>query len=195
MSLDRSVGEVMKSLRDFNLDENTVVLFLSDNGYLWGEHGLGGKWLLYEESIRVPLIIKWPGMPEKNKGKLLHQMVLNIDIAPTILDMAGIEIPKVLDGKSMLPLLKNPEADFREDFFMEYDSVVNAENPIPDSYGIRTKEWKYIRYVNIEPEVEEMYNLITDPLEMKNLINNEDFIQVKNDLRKGFEDYREKLKE
>jgi arylsulfatase A-like enzyme len=195
VSLDRSVGEIMNSLNEFNLDENTIVIFLSDNGYLWGEHGLGGKWLLYEESIRVPIIIKWSGMPEKNKGKLLQQLVLNIDIAPTILEMAGIEIPKVMNGRSMLPLLKNPESDFREDFFMEHDSVVVAENPIPDSYGIRTKEWKYIRYVNVEPEVEEMYRLSADPLEMKNLINNEDFIQVKNDLRKRFEDYREKLTE
>jgi arylsulfatase A-like enzyme len=195
VSLDRSVGEIMKSLREFNLDENTVVIFLSDNGYLWGEHGLGGKWLLYEESIRVPIIVKWPGMSEKNKGKILQQLALNIDIAPTIIDMAGIEVPKVMDGKSMFPLLKNTESGFREDFFMEHDSIVNAENPIPDSYGIRTKEWKYIRYVNVEPVVEEMYNLSADPLEMKNLIYREDFIQVKKDLRKRFEEYREKLTE
>jgi arylsulfatase A-like enzyme len=195
MSLDRSVGEVMKALQEYNLDENTVVIFLSDNGYLWGEHGLGGKWLLYEESIRVPIIVKWPGMSESIKGKLLQQLVLNIDIAPTILDMAGIEVPKVMNGKSMLPLLKNPESDFREDFFMEHDSVVNAENPIPDSYGIRTKEWKYIRYVNAKPEVEEMYHLSTDPREMKNLIDNENFIQVKNELQKRLKEYREKLSE
>ncbi len=193
VSLDRSVGEIMKSLHEYNLDENTVVIFLSDNGYLWGEHGLGGKWLLYEESIHVPIIIKWPGMPEINKGKLLQQLVLNIDIAPTILEMAGVKVPKVMDGKSMFPLLKNPESRFRDDFFMEHDSVISVENPIPDSYGIRTKEWKYILYVKVKPEVEEMYNLITDPLEMKNLINNEDFIQVKNALRKRFEEYREKL--
>jgi len=195
MSLDRSVGEVMKSLEDFGFDKNTIVIFLSDNGYLWGEHGLGGKWLLYEESVRVPIIIKWPGMSEKNKGKLLTQLVLNIDIAPTILDMAGLDVPKEMDGKSLITLLKKPETDFREDFFMEHDSVVKAENPIPDSYGIRTKEWKYIRYVNIEPEVEEMYNLNEDPFEMKNLIYSEDFIQVKKELRKRFDDYREKLTE
>jgi arylsulfatase A-like enzyme len=193
VSLDGSVGEIMKSLHEYNLDENTVVIFLSDNGYLWGEHGLGGKWLLYEESIRVPIIIRWPEMSETSKGKLLQQLVLNIDIAPTILDMAGVKVPKVMDGKSMFPLLKNTESCFRDDFFMEHDSVISVENPIPDSYGIRTKEWKYIRYVNIEPEVEEMYNLIVDPLEMKNLIDNEDFIKVKNDLRKRFDNYREKL--
>jgi arylsulfatase A-like enzyme len=189
MSLDRSVGEVMKSLEDFGLDKNTIVIFLSDNGYLWGEHGLGGKWLLYEESIRVPIIVKWPGMDEKYKGNLLSQLVLNIDIAPTIVDMAGINVPKEMDGKSLFSLLKNPESDFREDFFMEHDSVVVAENPIPDSYGIRTKEWKYIRYVNVE-----LYNLSADPLELKNLINDDAYVGVKNDLIKRFNEYKENIK-
>ncbi len=193
ISLDRSVGEIMKSLQEFNLDENTVVIFLSDNGYLWGEHGLGGKWVLYEESIRVPIIIRWPGMPEKNRGRLLQQLALNIDIAPTILDMAGIELPEVMDGKSMFPLMKDTESDFREDFFMEHDSVISVKNPIPDSYGIRTKDWKYIRYVNVEPEVEEMYHVGADPLEMKNLIDNEEFSHIKNDLVKRYEGYMRKF--
>jgi arylsulfatase A-like enzyme len=193
MSLDRSVGEVMKALQDYNLDENTVVIFLSDNGYLWGEHGLGGKWLLYEESIRVPVIIKWPGMAEKNKGELLNQLVLNIDIAPTIIEMAGLNIPKEMDGKSLLPLLKRPESDLREDFFMEHDSIVNAENPIPDSYGIRTKEWKYIRYVNMEPEVEELYHLSVDPLELNNLINDEPQKSMRTNLRQRLDFYKTTL--
>ena len=193
VGLDRSVGKIMESLRALNLDENTVVIFLSDNGYLWGEHGLGGKWILYEESIRVPMIIRWPGMAEANKGKLLQQLVLNIDVAPTILDLAGVKVPGIMNGKSMLPIIKHPEADFRERFFMEHVGIVKAENPIPDSYGIRIKEWKYIRYVNISPEVEEMYNIRTDPMEMKNLIEDKDFIQVKNDLRKGYSEYVKKL--
>jgi arylsulfatase A-like enzyme len=183
----------MKSLEDFGFDKNTVVIFLSDNGYLWGEHGLGGKWLLYEESVRVPIIVKWPGMTKKNKGKLLDQLVLNIDIAPTIVDMAGLEVPKEMDGKSLFSILKEPETNFREDFFMEHDSVVNAENPIPDSYGIRTKEWKYIRYVNVEPVVEEMYNLSADPLELNNLINNDDHRKTREHLRQRFDFYKTTL--
>jgi alpha-L-rhamnosidase len=188
--LDRSVGKLMDALHDLNLDENTVVIFLSDNGYIWGEHGLGGKWILYEESIRIPMIIKWPGMPERYKGKLLQQLALNIDIAPTILDMAGIKVPEVMNGKSLLPIINNPESDFRKDFFMEHDGIVKAEYPIPDSYGIRTKDWKYIRYVNIEPEVEEMYNLSTDPMEMKNLIYDKQFMNIKNGLMKRYNYYR-----
>jgi arylsulfatase A-like enzyme len=187
--LDRSVGKIMGTLHELNLDENTVVIFLSDNGYIWGEHGLGGKWILYEESIRIPMIIRWPGMPEKYRGKCLQQLVLNTDVAPTILDMAGIIVPEVMNGKSLLPIINHPESDFRKDFFMEHDGIVKAEYPIPDSYGIRTKQWKYIRYVNIQPEVEEMYNLSTDPLELKNLIDDKDFIGVKNDLRKRYKYY------
>ena len=128
-------------------------------------------------------------MPEKYRGKCLQQLVLNTDVAPTILDMAGIIVPEVMNGKSLLPIINHPESDFRKDFFMEHDGIVKAEYPIPDSYGIRTKQWKYIRYVNIQPEVEEMYNLSTDPLELKNLIDDKDFIGVKNDLRKRYKYY------
>jgi arylsulfatase A-like enzyme len=135
------------------------------------------------------MIIRWPGMPEKYRGKCLQQLVLNTDVAPTILDMAGIIVPEVMNGKSLLPIINHPESDFRKDFFMEHDGIVKAEYPIPDSYGIRTKQWKYIRYVNIQPEVEEMYNLSTDPLELKNLIDDKDFIGVKNDLRKRYKYY------
>jgi arylsulfatase A-like enzyme len=89
-----------------------------------------------------------------------------------------------------LPIINNPESDFRKDFFMEHDGIVKAEYPIPDSFGIRTKDWKYIRYVNIEPEVEEMYNLSTDPMEMKNLIYDKQFMNIKNGLMKRYNYYR-----
>ena len=191
--LDRSVGKLMDALHELKLDENTVVIFLSDNGYIWGEHGLGGKWILYEESIRIPMIIKWPGMPGKFKGKLLQQLALNIDIAPTILDMAGIKVPEIMNGKSLVPIITHPESDFRKDFFMEHVGIVKAEYPIPDSYGIRTKNWKYIHYVNVEPEVEEMYNLGSDPMEMKNLIDNKNFIHVKNDLVNRYKNYMKSI--
>lgn len=193
VSLDRSVGQIMKSLRELNFDENTIVIFLSDHGYLWGEHGLGGKWLHYEESIRIPMIIRWPELAKEYQGKFLPQMVLNIDVAPTILQMAGLKVPEVMNGKSLLPLLNNPEADFREDFFLEHDSVIMVENPIPDSYGIRTKEWKYIRYVNSATEVEEMYHLTNDPMELQSLIDDQNFLDARNRLRDRYHDYIEEL--
>ena len=184
VGLDRSVGKIMNALRELNLDENTVVIFLSDNGYIWGEHGLGGKWLLYEESIRIPMIIRWSGMPEKYKGKLLQQLALNIDVAPTILDMAGIKVPRMMNGRSLVPAITRPESGFRNDFFMEHVGIIKVENPIPDSYGIRTKDWKYVRYINVKPEVEEIYNLSNDPMEMKNLAEDKKFCKVKMNLVK-----------
>ena len=189
ISLDRSVGRVVQTLRDLDLDGNTVIIFLSDNGYLWGEHGLGGKWLLYEESIRVPLILYGPGIAENGKGTKADDLALNIDIAPTILDIAGIPIPAEMDGSSLGPVLQGKKGTGRQDFFMEHVDVVDVENPIPDSRGVRSKEWKYIRYVNAGPEVEEMYHVSVDPMETENLADDGNFIEIKSDLVSKYESY------
>ncbi|RPI44506.1 MAG: DUF4976 domain-containing protein [Bacteroidetes bacterium] len=189
MSLDRSVGGIMQTLRDLDLDENTVVVFISDNGYLWGEHGLGGKWLLYEESVRVPLMISGPGIPDRMKGRKLDRLALNIDVAPTILDITGIPVPPEMDGMSLLPLLAGRHAPARDDFFMEHVGIVEAENPIPDSRGVRTEEWKYIRYINVEPEVEELYYIQEDPMEVRNLIHEDAFAGVREKLRERYNGY------
>jgi len=189
ISLDRSVGKIMQTLEELNLSDNTLVIYLSDNGYLWGEHGLGGKWLLYEESIRVPIIIQGPGVPDKMRGVKLDKLALNIDIAPTILDIAGVPIPSEMDGMSLYPLLKGKNSPSRSDFFMEHADIIDVENPIPDSKGVRTDEWKYIRYLNVEPEVEEIYNLKEDPLESQNLINDTNYIEIKNHLLERYNYY------
>jgi len=189
ISLDRSVGKIMQTLEELNLSDNTLVIYLSDNGYLWGEHGLGGKWLLYEESIRVPIIIQGPGVPDKMRGVKLDKLALNIDIAPTILDIAGVPIPSEMDGMSLYPLLLDENSPSRSDFFMEHADIIDVENPIPDSKGVRTDVWKYIRYLNVEPEVEEIYNLKEDPLESQNLINDTNYIEIKNHLLERYNYY------
>jgi arylsulfatase A-like enzyme len=192
-SLDRSVGKIMQSLQDLELDQNTVVIFLSDHGYLWGEHGLGGKWLLYEESIRTPLMIRGAGIPENMVGSKPDLLALNIDVAPTILDMAGIPVPDEMDGISLYPHLRGSEAPSRKDFFLEHVGVIEVENPIPDSRGVRSGEWKYIRYVNVEPEVEEMYHLKEDPLESRNLANDAEYSEIKGQLRERYDHYMDSL--
>jgi arylsulfatase A-like enzyme len=194
-SLDRSVGKIMQTLQDLNLDENTVVIFLSDHGYLWGEHGLGGKWLLYEESIRIPLIFHGPGIPDTMTGMKLDHLALNIDVAPTILDMAGIPVPDEMDGISLYPHLKGHQVASRPDFFMEHVGIVDVENPIPDSRGVRSGEWKYIRYVNVEPEVEELYHLKVDPLESQNLAHDPNYREVKDQLLERYNHYIGSLQE
>ena len=192
-SLDRSVGKIMQTLKDLNLDDNTVVIFLSDNGYQWGEHGLGGKWLLYEESIRTPIIIRGLGKACAARGAKLDELALNIDIAPTILDIAGIDIPAEMDGVSLYPTLKGRAGPSRKDFFMEHVDIIKVKTPIPDSMGVRSAEWKYIRYVNVDPEVEEMYNIKTDPQESHNLANDPKYAPIKKQLRKRYNHYRTTL--
>jgi arylsulfatase A-like enzyme len=192
-SLDRSVGKIMQSLKNLNMDKNTVIIYISDNGYLWGEHGLGGKWLLYEESIRVPIIIHAPGIPDTMRGGKSDHLTLNIDVAPTILDIAGIPIPSEMDGMSLYPLLSGQHAPERADFFMEHVGVVDVENPIPDSRGVRSDEWKYIRYINVEPEIEEMYHIKVDPLESHNLANDVNYIEIKKQLRERYNYYLSSL--
>jgi arylsulfatase A-like enzyme len=193
-SLDRSVGRIMQTLKDLNLDDNTVVIFLSDHGYLWGEHGLGGKWLLYEESIRIPIIIREPGIADTSPGIKIENLALNIDIAPTILDIAGIPIPSEMDGMSLYPLIRGENAPVRKDFFMEHVDVIDVETPIPDSRGVRSDEWKYIRYVNVEPELEEMYHVSVDPLESQNLADDVNYIDIKNHLGERYTYYLNSFK-
>jgi arylsulfatase A-like enzyme len=119
----------------------------------------------------------------------LDNLALNIDIAPTILDMAGIPVPDEMDGISLFPHLTGHKAPSRSDFFMEHVGIVDVENPIPDSRGVRSGEWKYIRYVNVDPEVEEMYHLKEDPLESKNLANDANYIEIKDQLRERYDHY------
>jgi arylsulfatase A-like enzyme len=189
MSLDRSVGQIMQTLVDLDLDKNTVVMYLSDNGYLWGEHGLGGKWLLYEESIRVPMMIRGPGIPDSMQGAALDDLALNIDVAPTILDMAGIPIPSEMDGRSLYPRVRGRRTRSRPDFFMEHVGVIDVDNPIPDSRGVRSKDWKYIRYLNVTPEVEALYHLKVDPLESRNLADDPEYRGIKIKLQRRYDDY------
>jgi arylsulfatase A-like enzyme len=167
--MDQAVGEIVEELRERGLYENTVIIFYSDNGYFMWEHGFTGKWLMYEESLRVPGFIFDPR--NLKDGTRSQEMVLNIDLAPTMLDLAGVEIPGHMQGMSLLPLLEDPDLTFRKDFFYEHlyrhmDDFMHIER----SEGVRTKDWKYIRYINQEgPVSEELYQLSADPLELNDL--------------------------
>jgi N-acetylglucosamine-6-sulfatase len=120
LAVDDMIGELVRSLRDSGELSNTYVFFTSDNGFHLGEHRLGaGKWTAYEEDIRVPLIVRGPGVPE---GRTLHHMVLNNDLAPTFADLAGVETPPFVDGRSLAPLLEDdppPREDWRQRFLIE----------------------------------------------------------------------------
>lgn len=166
-AIDDGVGQILQALAETKQLENTLLIFTSDNGYFWGEHGLGDKRAAYEESIRVPFLVRYP--PLVRPGTVIEQNVLNIDLAPTALALAGIAPPARLDGRSLLPLLKGETANWRKVFLTEY--FLEPQYPrIPSWQAVRTDRWKYIHFTDLEG-MDELYDLENDPYELKNLIN------------------------
>ena len=165
--IDREVGRLMAGLKDRGLLENTVIIFTSDNGWFAGERGLADKWLMYEESLRVPLIIVDPRQPPRRGGTTVDAMTLNLDFAPTFLEMAGIPIPESMQGRSLRPLLTGVSpSNWRHEFFYEHHY---GPQIIPPSEGIRTERWAYLRWLSPNPEIEEFYDVKMDPGERINL--------------------------
>ncbi len=176
-TIDDNLGRLRQKLKSKNLDQNTVIIFMSDNGYFLGERQLSGKWLMYENSIRVPLIIYHPKL--QNPGRSLEHMALNIDIAPTILEVADVPIPQNMQGKSLMPLISGKTSEWRSEFLCEH--LYELEY-IPKSEGIRSEKWKYFRYID-HPNTEELYDLEKDPLEKNNLVEEPELQGVLNGLR------------
>lgn len=193
--VDRSVGRIVQTLRDEQRDASTLIVYASDNGYFLGERGLVHKWLMYEESIRVPLIIRYPTLGAKGAGKTNDELALNIDVAPTILDLAGADIPKDLDGRSLRPLLEGKKTNWRDDFFCEhhFHNRNSKEGAIPRTEGVRTKNWKYTTYIDEKEPYEELYDLVNDPFEEKNLAGDPAYARRLAELKRRYRDYVEKL--
>jgi arylsulfatase A-like enzyme len=165
-SVDDSVGAVLKALQDTGRLDNTLVLLTSDNGYFWGEHGLGDKRWAYEESIRIPMVARYPA--RIRAGSQIRHDVLNIDIAPTMLDLAGVRAPGDIHGRSMLPLFGQSKPAWRNSFLAEY--FQEERNPrVPAWQSVRAERWKYVHYTQLEA-MDELYDLEKDPGEMNNLI-------------------------
>ncbi|MHC4678291.1 MAG: sulfatase family protein [Planctomycetota bacterium] len=168
--MDSTVGRIMATLEELGLDNNTIVIFTSDNGSLRGNHGLFGKWIMYEESIRVPLLVRDPRMPAELRGTRRDEMVLNIDLAPTMLAMGGVMIPPQMQGRDFGPLLRDESVEWRSEWFYEHTyNTQPPRRPIVKSEGVRTKRWKYIRYVERDPPFEQLFDLKSDPGEEQNL--------------------------
>jgi arylsulfatase A-like enzyme len=184
--IDDEIGELRKLLEDKGLADNTIIILMGDNGYYLGERQLAGKWLMHDNSLHVPLMIFDPRVTKHND---INDMVLNIDIAKTILDMAGVEIPEEYQGISLLPYVRNKKPErIREEILFEHLWKLPE---IPSSEGIRTGEWKYFRYRLIDAP-EELYNLENDPLETTNLASDPEFKNVLNSLRKECDNQVEK---
>jgi len=170
MAIEDGVGEIFRALKDTGQLDNTIIVFTSDNGYFYGEHGLSvERRLAYEESIRMPLLARYPKLIKP--GAVRDEFALNIDLAPTLLELAGAPAPSSMQGRSLTPLLKGQKTAWRDSFLIEYYSDKVFPRVLKMGYqAARTGRWKYIRYLELEG-MDELYDLKTDPYEMKNLIN------------------------
>ncbi len=186
--VDREVGKLRLTLRELGLEENTVIVFSSDNGFYRGEHGLAGKWLMHEESIRAPLLIFDPRLPSATRGKRIEEMSLNLDIAPTLLDAAGLEIPAAMQGRSVYDLIHRRGMPWRRDWYYEHHDVSGGW--IPRSEGVRTERWKYTKYIDNPDGFEELYDLGKDPGETRNLARAGQQREVLDALRRRYKEWK-----
>ena len=168
LGIDDSIGKVLDTLESTGQLDNTVIVFAGDNGYFVGEHGLGDKRLMFEESVRIPFLVRYP--KKLKPGTKITDTVLNIDLAPTLLDLAGVKIPSTMQGRSFAPRLSGRKITERKSFLYEYFRETWAAG-LPLMLGVRTNRWKYCSYPDIK-DIEELYDLQTDPLEMHNLARN-----------------------
>lgn len=193
-TLDKNVGSILDYLKETGLEEHTIVIYTSDQGFFLGEHGWYDKRFFYEESIRMPLIIRCPGV---KGGSRAEEMVLNIDMAETIIDLAGIEAPEDMQGESLVPLFENkPQLAWRDAMYYHYyESREDSPLPVMRHFGIRTGRHKLICFYNDELEHLELYDLEMDPYEMNNLIHQVECQDLIMSLRSRLEVLQEEYKD
>ncbi|MFN2420409.1 MAG: sulfatase [Gemmatimonadota bacterium] len=189
LSVDENVGRVLDLLDQDGLAENTIVVYTSDNGFFLGEHGLYDKRLMYEPSIRVPLLVRYPARFTPRVDR--HHMVLNVDVAPTLLELAGVPVPPGLHGRSLVPLLAGAPVPWRDAFLYEYYEYP-AGHCVRKNRGIRTARWKLIHFFE-QPEEWELYDLESDPDETRNLAGLPEHADTVASLRARMEDLRREL--
>jgi len=165
-AVDEGVGRILQALEETGQLDRTMVVFTSDNGYFWREHSLGDKRWAYEESLRDPLVIRYPKLIKA--GTRISEDALNVDLAPTFLALAGVPAPQNLHGRSLLPLFQGKTKGWRTSSLFEYFAEANFPRT-PSWQAVRTSHWKYIHYPDLR-DMDELYDLRADPYEMKNRI-------------------------
>lgn len=164
-TVDAVLGRIRRTLEEEGLADNTVIVFMGDNGYFMGERGYAGKWLLHEPSIRVPLMVYDPRQPENNRGKRYTQPVLNVDVTPTLLSLAGVQIPDSYAGRSLTEFYTGAPEDWRRGVFLEHRLENNPK--LLKTEGYRDEAYKFIRYD--DSDLIELYHHKTDVHEVNNL--------------------------
>jgi N-acetylglucosamine-6-sulfatase len=169
MAVDEGVGRILDALAQAGTLDRTIVLFTSDHGYFYGEHGLSvERRLAYEEAIRIPLLIRYP--PLIRGGSTIDAMVMSIDLAPTLLELGGVALPDNLEGHSLVPLLAGRPSTPRRSLLVEYFSDTVMPRIRKMGYqAVRTERWKFVHYTELDG-MDELYDLAADPFELRNRI-------------------------
>ncbi|MFC2160165.1 sulfatase [Acidobacteriota bacterium] len=190
--IDRVIGRIRNELEKLGLANNTVIIYMADNGYYMGDRGFAGKWSHYEQSLRVPLIVYDPRQPKANQGTVRDEMALNIDIPPTILQIAGVKIPTRYQGQSLSLLLEGKHtSNWRNNFFCEH----LMDNPdIPKWEGIRGKRYVYARYFEQDPIYEFLHDLEADPDQLVNLASDPKYRKTLTAMSNRCDELKEKMR-
>ena len=187
-SIDDGVGEVLNYLDENGLTENTIVVYTSDQGFYLGEHGWFDKRFMYEESLRTPILMRYP--KEIKKGIEINELIQNLDFAPTFLDYAGIEIPSNIQGKSFRNIVNQTHSEWRDAIYYTYYEYPSV-HMVKRHYGVRTHRYKLMHfYYDIDEW--EMYDLEEDPSEMNNIYDNPEYVNIKDMMHERLVDLRNK---
>jgi arylsulfatase A-like enzyme len=191
VAVDENIGRILSYLEKKNILDDTAIVHTSDHGYFLGEWRMFDKRLMHEPSIRVPLMMRYPRRIPA--GTVRKETALDIDLAPTLLDLAGLSIPSHMQGKSLLPLARTSDPSFRKEWYYEYYEWPNPEK-VPPCRGIRTERYKLIQYL-LEPQEFELYDLGSDPKETHNLYGKPAWIALQQHLLQRLESLRASVPE
>lgn len=190
--VDEQLSKMVEALRENGQLDNTIIVFTSDHGMYLGERGLAGKWLGHDTSIRIPLIVYDPRLPDSEQGTQRDPMVLMIDFNPTILEWAGLSADDDVQGRSFAPILDGTTPNnWRSEFFYEHHSFADR---IPRNEGVRTERYKYLNFLDSDPLYEELYDLENDPYEEINLANDPEYVDLLQEMRAKWEQWREDVR-
>ncbi|WP_276165976.1 sulfatase family protein [Zobellia alginiliquefaciens] len=190
-SVDDGVGQILDYLKENDLEDNTIIVYTSDQGFYLGEHGWFDKRFMYEESFRTPLLVKYP--KEIKPGTVVNNLVQNIDFAPTFLDYAGLDIPKEIQGNSFRKLVNGEADEWRDAVYYTYYEFP-GEHKVKRHYGVRTERYKLIHfYYDIDNW--ELYDLQEDPSEMNNIYNDPQYGSIKKEMHEKLDELRKKYRD
>ncbi len=186
-AVDENIGRLLDYLEEQGLDDNTMIVYTSDQGFYLGEHGWFDKRFMYNESLSTPLIIKWPGIIDP--GTRSWDLVQNLDYAQTLLEVAGVDAPDDMQGQSMVPLFSGNRVEWRDAIYYHYYEFP-AIHQVKRHYGVMTDRYKLIHfYYDIDEW--ELYDLEKDPRELKSQYDNPDYKEVRTELENRLIELRE----